>query len=414
MLEVDAALCDGCRLCEKNCPFGAIVVVEQASGDKLAEVLDTCTLCGACLNVCAPKGLFIERPAASPEELARYSGVFVWAECQDRDGMLAPRKVVLELLHKGRELADKLGDPLTAVVLGDDRPMELEGLFAHGADHVVRFRHRFLDRYATDSFATVVSAVIASKNPSVFLLGATANGRDLAPRVAARLRLGLTADCTALDIDGDRQLVQTRPAFGGNIMASIVTPYSRPQMATVRPNVFQAGKPAGGGGGGIEDFEMVLNKGVIRTRLVDDERLGDGSEPGIEDAAVIVAAGQGCQRVENMALIQQLADALGGMVAGSRAIVERGWIPHTKQVGQSGTTVSPDLYIAVGISGAVQHLVGMSSAKTIIAINNDPEAAIFKVADVGIVGDAEKILPALIRELGKANAADTPAEVTGS
>lgn len=405
MLEVDAQLCDGCRLCEKNCPFGAIVVVEQASGDKLAEVLDTCTLCGACLNVCAPKCLTIERKAASPEELAKYSGVFVWAECQDRDGTLTPRAVVLELLHKGRQLADRLGEPLGAVVLGDDRPIDLETLFAHGADHVIRFRHKLLNRYATDSFATVIAAIVAKKAPSVFLLGATPQGRDLAPRIAARLRLGLTADCTGLDIDDDRQLIQTRPAFGGNIMASIVTPYSRPQMATVRPNVFAVGTPRDGAGGDVEDFDVVLAKGVIRTRLVSEERLEDGGGPGIEDAAVIVAAGLGCQRDENLALVGELAELLGGTVAGSRAIVERGWIPHTRQVGQSGTTVSPDLYVAVGISGAVQHLVGMSSAGTIVAINSDPDAPIFKVADIGIVGDAERILPALIRQLRKSKAA---------
>ncbi len=399
MLEVDATLCDGCRLCEKNCPFGAIVVVEQASGDKLAEVLDTCTLCGACLNVCAPKGLTIPRKTASAEELASYSGVFVWAECEDHDGALVPRRVVLELLHKGRQLAEALGEPLSAVVLGDKRPMELEGLFAHGADAVIRYRHKYLERYATDSYATVVSAIVAKKAPSVFLLGATPQGRDLAPRVAARLRLGLTADCTGLEIDDARQLIQTRPAFGGNIMASIVTPYTRPQMATVRPNVFGVGTPREGAGGEVEDFDVVLSKGLIRTRLVEDQSLAEGAGPGIEEAPVVVAAGLGCQRPETLELIGELAGLLGGVVAGSRAIVERGLIPHTRQVGQSGTTVSPDLYIAVGISGAVQHLVGMSSAKTIVAINSDPDAAIFKVADLGIVGDAQEILPALIREL---------------
>ena len=405
MLTVDETKCDGCKLCEKNCPFGAIVVVQRTDDVKMAEVLDTCTLCGACLNVCAQEGLILERKLASPEELAKFSGVYVWAECEEQGEGLAPKKVVMELLHKGRELADKLGEELIVVVLADERPLDIAPFFAHGADGVIRYRHKLLKAYATDSFTTVISAIVSKNKPSVFLLGATPDGRDLAPRIAARLRLGLTADCTGLDIDEDRQLVQTRPAFGGNIMASIITPYTRPQMATVRPNTFPVGEVQDGRSGALDDFELTLAKGVIRTRVLEVEKPEAAANVNIADASVIVAAGKGCQRVENMALVRELADELGGVVAGSRAIVELGWIPHTIQVGQSGTTVSPDLYVACGISGAVQHLVGMTSAKTIIAINSDPEAPIFEVADVGIIGDAQEVLPALIKEIREAKKA---------
>jgi electron transfer flavoprotein alpha subunit/NAD-dependent dihydropyrimidine dehydrogenase PreA subunit len=399
LLVVDGRSCTGCRLCERNCPFGAIMVV-----DGVARVGENCTLCGACMNVCAAHAIRIERASASPEELAKYRGVFVWAECEDKGDRWAPRKVVYELLHQARRLAEEMDEPVAAMLLADRRPADDDSLVAHGADTVIRFRHDLLARYSTDAFATVVSAMLAAKRPSICLMGATPDGRDLAPRVAARLKLGLTADCTGLAIDDRRQLVQTRPAFGGNIMASILTPFSRPQMATVRPNVFPVGAPDATRRGTTEEFAIELRPGVVRTRLLGVEKLS-GGEGGIEDAGVIVAAGLGCQSPDNLRLVRALADALGGVMAGSRAIVEAGWIPHTLQVGQSGTTVSPDLYVAVGISGAVQHLVGMSSARTIVAINTDPEAPIFKVADLGIVGDAMEVLPHLIREVKEARRA---------
>lgn len=400
MLVIDSKACTGCKLCEKNCPFSAMIVVEGT-----AKALENCTLCGACMNVCSEHAIQIERAQASPEELAKYSGVFIWAECEEHADRLVPKKVVLELLHEGRRLAEQLGEQVKVLVLTDGRPVDLDPLFAHGADGVIRYENKLLDRYSTDAYTTVVSGIIAAKKPSVFLLGATPDGRDLAPRVAARLKLGLTADCTMLEINEDRQLVQTRPAFGGNIMASILTPFSRPQMATVRPNVFRVGEPGPGRSGEVEDFEVTLNKGAVRTRLLEVEAAVEEAVESIENAHVIVAAGQGCQAPENLSLIRELAAELGGSMAGSRPIVEAGWIPHTIQVGQSGTTVSPDLYIAVGISGAVQHVVGMSGSRTIVAINNDPEAPIFKVADIGIVGDAMEILPVLIREIREAKAA---------
>jgi electron transfer flavoprotein alpha subunit len=394
MLKIDKEKCTGCKVCEKICPFGAITVI-----DDVAQVRDNCTLCGACVSRCPVGAISIERRRISEEELKAFSGVCIWAECEDKGEKLIPKKVAGELLSQGRRLSAKLDQELSVVVLGDERITGLDTLIAYGADRVVRCRHRLLSRFTSEGFASILSALISKEKPSVFLFGATPHGRELAPRVAARLELGLTADCTGLDIDEHGHLIQTRPAFGGNIMASIVSPYTRPQMATVRPNVFSPAEPDSSRTGRIEDFEPSLSPASIRTKLIAVEQLADEGQIGIEDADMIVAAGRGCQKKENLTLVQELADALGGVTAGSRAIVELDWIPHTKQVGQSGLTVGPQLYIAVGISGAIQHLVGMSSARTVIAINKDPDAPIFKVADLGIVGDAMEILPLLIRKL---------------
>jgi electron transfer flavoprotein alpha subunit/NAD-dependent dihydropyrimidine dehydrogenase PreA subunit len=395
MLKVDQPICTLCGLCQKACPFGAIT-----TGKDAVNVDERCTLCGACVNICPASALSIERRQASAEELAHYSGVFVWAECEAHGERRGPRKVVYELLTHGRRLADRLGQPLVAVALGDERMDELERLSAYGADRVIRCRHALLDRYTTDGFTTALAAVVAKEKPAVLLFGATPNGRDLAPRVAARLRFGLTADCTGLDIDGEGRLVQTRPAFGGNIMASIVSPWTRPQAATVRPNVFAAAPASASRPVQVEEFPVNLSKAAIRTKIVEEIPTAADGET-IEEARVIVSAGRGCGEPSNLDLVRRLARRLGGTMAGSRAIVELGWIPHTRQVGQSGTTVGPDLYVAVGISGAIQHVVGMSSSRKVVAINRDPEAPIFKVADIGVVGDALAILPRLLEELGK-------------
>jgi electron transfer flavoprotein alpha subunit len=290
--------------------------------------------------------------------------------------------VAYEILAQGRKLADQLGEQLSALVLGDERLTDIDKLCHHGADRVLSCRHNLLGRYTSDGFTNVIAAVIAKEKPSIVLYGATPNGRDLAPRVAARMRLGLTADCTELGIDEHRQLVQTRPAFGGNIMATIISPYTRPQTATVRPNVFSAAEADPTRPVNIEEFPVTLTKANIRTRLI-EEILLDSEEERIEEAKIIVSAGRGCQDPVNLDTVRELARKLGGVLAGS----------------QSGTTVGPELYMAIGISGAVQHVVGMSSSKKIIAINKDPNAPIFKIADLGIVGDALIILPKLIDEI---------------
>ena len=396
MLNIDHEKCTCCKVCIRNCPFGALSIV----GSSL-HVNDLCTLCGACVNVCRFDALSIERKKASAEELAQYQGVFVWAEQDEETSPRKPRKVVLELLGKGRELADELGEDLVAVVLAGPGEVNTQVYGEHGADRVIVCQHELLDTYSTDGFTNVMCAVITSKKPAVVLYGATPHGRDFAPRVAARLHLGLTADCTGLEINEEGQLVQTRPAFGGNIMASIITPFNRPQTATVRPNVFPVPGRKPGSGSKEEIFPVTLNRAAIRTRVVEKRYLDKESGVSIEDARVIVAGGRGCQKAANLELLQELAEKLGGVVAGSRAIVEQGWIPHTRQVGQSGTTVGPELYIAAGISGAIQHIVGMSSSKVVVAINKDPEAAIFKTADLGVVGDAVEIIPLLAAMIGE-------------
>lgn len=395
MLIINYEDCTGCKLCVNNCPFGALVYE-----DGRIQVSDLCTLCGACANICRKNAIKIERKQASPDELAKYKGVFVWVELEEQNEKLKPRKVAYELLGKGRYLADKLNQELIAVVIGDDRVSEVETLAHFGADRIILCQNELLSDYTTDGFTNVLCAVIAQQKPAVVLYGATPHGRDFAPRVAARLKLGLTADCTGLDIDAEGQLVQTRPAFGGNIMASIVTPYSRPQTSTVRPNVFPACKADLSRPVNIENFPVTLKKAAIRTKIV-ERKIFESEGQSIEDASVIVAGGRGCQKAANLEVLREVASQLGGVLAGTRAIVEQGWIPHTLQVGQSGTTVGPDLYIAVGISGAIQHIVGMSSSKTIIAINKDPDAPIFKSADLGVVGDGLEILPILSQMLAK-------------
>jgi electron transfer flavoprotein alpha subunit len=390
VLIIDKEKCTLCKLCIKNCPFSALAI-----GDGRLQVSDACTLCGACINVCRFDALSIERRQASPEELAAYRGVFIWIELEEVNGKIQPRKVSLELLGKGRVLANQLGQQLVAVVLGGIDMPDMSFLGTYGADRVICCCHDLLQSYSTDGFTQVLSALISARKPEIVLYGATPHGRDLAPRVAARLKLGLTADCTGLEIDEQQQLAQTRPAFGGNIMASIITPYTRPQTATVRPNVFAVPEQDVKREAEIEDFSVVLSRSAIRTRVVERYYVDEGSRQSIADANVIVSGGRGCQKPENLALLAHLADQLGGVMAGSRPIVEQGWIPHTLQVGQSGTTVGPQLYIAAGISGAIQHVVGMSSSKVIIAINKDPEAPILKTADLAVVGDVLEILPRL-------------------
>ncbi len=395
MLIVDKEKCTGCKICQNVCPFGAIVVDPET---KKAVVLDNCTLCGTCVSACPFKALTIERKAVSKEELVNYKGVFIWGEWYRVANELKLRNVVLELLSKGRELAEKLGEELTVILAGYNVESLVPTLFHHGADKVILAEHELLDSYSTDAYSTVISSIIASHKPSIVLYGATPTGRDLAPRIAARLELGITADCTALDIDDKRELVQTRPAFGGNIMASIVSPFTRPQMATVRPNVFKKLDPDRSKTGVIEKIDVNLRRASIRTKIVEEKIVQEETED-IEEADLLVSIGRGINSKENIELANQLAQELNGVLSSSRALVDMGWMPQAKQVGQSGKTVSPKLYLALGISGAIQHLVGMKSSDIIVAINSDPEAPIFSIANYGVVGDITKIIPELIKQV---------------
>jgi electron transfer flavoprotein alpha subunit len=381
--------CTGCGICVKACPFGAIVIVEGK-----AQIGDSCTLCTICTRICPQHAITIERPLVSTEQFREYRGVWVVAETAE--GSL--RSVSLELLGEGGRLAKTLGEELSAVLIGSEVTKLAKPLAAHGAEKIFLVEHELLKHYVTDIYTDILSSLIVRYKPSIVLIGATINGRDLAPRVAARLRIGLTADCTGLEIDGESRLIQIRPAFGGNIMASIIS-QTRPQMATVRPRVMKTPKPDESREPQIERVEVNLNPVATRAKVLERvKQLSKASEK-IEEAHIIVSCGKGIGRQEDLKLAYALAEALGGAVGSSRPLVDCGWLPHHQQVGQSGKTVSPRLYIALGISGSIQHRIGMQSSEMIIAVNKDPEAPIFSIADLGIVGDIFQIVPKLTEQL---------------
>ena len=325
--------------------------------------------------------------------IADYKGVWVFAE--QREGEL--QKVSLELLGEGRRVADKLGVKLTALLLGNNVSNLAEKLAAHGADEVLVAEDKNLEHYTTDAYTKVICDLATERKPGILFVGATFIGRDLGPRIAARLSTGLTADCTSIDVEVENgDLLATRPAFGGNLMATIACPEHRPQMATVRPGVFEA-VTTDASNCKIENVAVNLADSDVRTKVIETVKTAKDIID-ISEAKIIVAGGRGVGSKENFAMLQELADVLGGVVAGSRAAVEKGWIENAYQVGQTGKTVKPTIYIACGISGAIQHVAGMQDSEVIIAINKDETAPIMSVADYGIVGDVKKVLPELIAQ----------------
>ena len=326
--------------------------------------------------------------------IADYNGVWVFAE--QREGHL--EKVSLELLGEGRKIADKLGVKLTALLLGSGIKDLGKGLRNHGADEVLVVDNKELEHYTTDGYTKVICDLVNKRKPGILFIGATFIGRDLGPRVAARLETGLTADCTSLDVDiTNGNLLATRPAFGGNLMATIVCPDHRPQMATVRPGVFEKLEEEEKEGG-VEEIPVNLSSEDIRTKVL--EIVKENKEiVDISEANFIVAGGRGVGSQENFKLLYELAEALGGVVAASRAAVDKGWLDKAYQVGQTGKTVRPNIYIACGISGAIQHVAGMQDSDLIIAVNKDESAPIMKIADYGIVGDIVKVIPQMIAEV---------------
>ena len=325
--------------------------------------------------------------------IADYKGVWVFAE--QREGEL--QKVSLELLGEGRRVADKLGVKLTALLLGNNVSNLAEKLAAHGADEVLVAEDKNLEHYTTDAYTKVICDLATERKPGILFVGATFIGRDLGPRIAARLSTGLTADCTSIDVEVENgDLLATRPAFGGNLMATIACPDHRPQMATVRPGVFETVN-TDASNCNIEKVNVNLADSDVRTKVIETVKTAKDIID-ISEAKIIVAGGRGVGSKENFAMLQELADVLGGVVAGSRAAVEKGWIENAYQVGQTGKTVKPTIYIACGISGAIQHVAGMQDSEVIIAINKDETAPIMSVADYGIVGDVKKVLPELIAQ----------------
>ncbi|NTV15582.1 MAG: electron transfer flavoprotein subunit alpha [Desulfobulbaceae bacterium] len=391
MLKIDIDGCIGCGVCESTCTFGAIRVE-----DGHAVVGDKCTLCGSCVDACEVGALSIERAAkVVASDLDSWSGVWVFAEF--RDGRIAP--VAMELLGIGRKLADQRAVSLSAVLLGAGLGEQARELIGFGADRVYQVDHPALAGFTDDAYGNVLADLASTHKPEIILAGATAIGRSFIPRVATMLATGLTADCTDLAIrTSDGVLLQTRPAFGGNIMATIECPHTRPQMATVRPLVM---KPLTFDDARQGEIVVVSpDASLLQSRVAVLESVREkGDQVNITEADILVAGGRGLESEKGFALVREVAELLGGAVAASRGAVDSGWVGYPHQVGQTGKTVCPKIYVACGISGAIQHLVGMQSSDTIIAINRDENAPIFGVSTYGIVGNVFEVLPVLIERL---------------
>lgn len=334
-------------------------------------------------------------------EFADYKNLWVYIETADGDA----KSVGLELLNPGRRLAAFNNEKVVAVVVGKNAKEIAKKAIAYGADEAIIVDRPEYDYYNTDGYTNVMYKLVEKYKPSIILIGATNNGRDVGPRLSCRLHTGLTADCTALDIDQESgNVAWTRPAFGGNLMATILCPNTRPQIGTVRPGVFKKAEPDFTRTGEIIEENIETPVADIRTKLLEVVKETAGELVNLEEAEIIVSGGRGLGKAENFSYVRDLAEALGGTVGSSRAAVDAGWIPHVHQVGQTGKTVQPKIYIACGISGAIQHLAGMSQSDIIIAINKDEDAPIFDVADYGIVGDLFEVLPVLTEEIKKLKA----------
>jgi electron transfer flavoprotein alpha subunit len=385
--------CIACGQCVEACPFGVL----RLEGETLI-IGEGCTLCGACVEVCEVEALALpETEGPSPRAATPPDGIWVFAE--QRKGALAP--VTAELLGEARRLAEVLDVKVAAILLGDQVADLSQALLGAGADGVYVVEHPRLQDFLEEAYAAALTELAQKYQPEIILAGATYLGRAFIPQVAASLKTGLTADCTAFAIDPEKRLLlQTRPAFGGNIMATIITPRTFPQMATARPGVFKPVTPAANPGGDVVRVELASLENQPRSRFVATVAEIKERIP-LSAAEIIVAGGRGLKDAKNFKLLEELADLLGGAVGATRGAVDAGWIPYAHQIGQTGKTVSPKLYFAIGLSGASQHVVGMQSADVIVAINKDPQAPIFQVADVGLVGDLFEIIPALIQEIKK-------------
>jgi electron transfer flavoprotein alpha subunit len=387
-VKINPEKCSLCSVCVSACPFGAL----ELKDDKIV-VKESCTLCGACQEACPNEAVLLEEPQKAPVS-SDHKGVWVFVE--QRNGKI--KSVSLELLAKASDLAGGLKTEVCAVCFGFSIK-DIHQLIAYGADKVFLVEDPELAANPEDYLTAQLCGMIQEYKPEIVLAGATALGRSFIPRVAARVQCGLTADCTGLEIDVEkRQLLQTRPTFGGNIMATIICPSSRPQMSTVRPRTFKKNMPDPGRQGQIIKLDFQKAGVTARTRLL--SFVEDVTEKiKLDEADVIVAGGRGLGKPENFQLIAELANAMGAALGSSRPPVDEGWISYPHQVGQTGKTVAPKLYIACGISGAVQHLAGMQTADTIVAINSDPSAPIFDIATYGLVGDLFTIVPLLIQKL---------------
>ncbi|MEG1661386.1 MAG: electron transfer flavoprotein subunit alpha [Clostridiales bacterium] len=389
-IKIITANCTGCQTCVSACPFGAIAINDEG----YAQLLDHCTLCGSCANECPFDAIELIQDQEQQVDLSAWQGV--WVYCETTNGIL--RSVGPELLGQARLLADELKTSVTAVLVGKENLADLSAeLIAYGADQVLLATNPALHQVNDITYTGVLSELVRKYQPEIFLLGATGFGRSLAPRLAARLKTGLTADCTILAADQEAHLLQqTRPAFGGNLMATIICPKHRPQMATVRPKVFTPLVPDSSRQGKTIIEPCPLPREICAETL--QSLAGTGETINIADADIIIAVGKGIGAAKNIAMAEQLAQLLGGAVAVSRPLVDVGWYGYSHQVGQTGKTVAPRLYIACGISGAIQHLAGIA-AETVVAVNNDPDAPIFAHAHYAINGDCLDFLQTMIETI---------------
>ena len=401
-LIIDSEACIGCGRCVRACASGGIVV-EGERPSRCARVTDGCILCGGCVDACPVNAISIERDeAAGAVDLDAYRDIWVFVQTDEHDAV-AP--VAYELMGKGRELADARGCRLVALVgmspegsLGD-----LEHLVCAGADEVLACRDERLRQNDAEVYARLICDLVAERKPEAILYGATAFGRELAPGVAVRLQTGLTADCTVLSMDTETGLLQqTRPAFGGNLMATIICPEHRPQMATVRPGVMKKREFDENGASKVELIHpaFTLTEADIHTKVLEIVKAARAMVD-LTGAEVVVSVGRGIAKdvEKGIALAEELAALMGGVVGASRAVVDAGWMTADHQVGQTGKTVHPRIYVALGISGAIQHKAGMQDSECIIAVNKSDVAPIFEVADYGICGDLFKVVPMMIEEM---------------
>ncbi len=424
-IEILKEKCIGCGICFKSCPYDAFEF-EPYDGNKLgkvAKVNSKCSFCNQCLTACK-FGAIKEVQTGGAVDLSEYKHIWVYAE--QRHGKL--QNVALELIGEGRRLAKDISEDtqVCAVLVGNNIDHLAEECITYGAEKVYMIQDPLLEQYTTDAYTKVITDAIDEYKPEIVLYGATHIGRDLAPRIAARCNTGLTADCTHLDVkvskyiefakanttldtstldpnDPSTGIKQTRPAFGGNLMATIVCPKTRPQMSTVRPGVMQKIEPLVCPKAEIVNVKPVIAEDDIRIKVV--EVVKSAKElVSLTDAKIICSGGRGLGDASGFELIKKFADKVGGVVGSSRAAVDAGWIDHSHQVGQTGTTVKPEIYFACGISGAIQHLAGMQTSKCIVAINKDADAPIMEIADYAIVGDLYKVIPELIKEWDNAEA----------
>ncbi|MBM3700641.1 MAG: electron transfer flavoprotein subunit alpha [Actinobacteria bacterium] len=399
-IKVDEKTCTGCSLCKNVCMYDAIEIT-----GKLARINDNCIFCGACIDACKFKSIEITGIPEQDFDFSGYEGVMVFIE--QHQGSVA--EVSYELLSEGRKLADTLGTKLYGILPGYDLKERIADIFCYGIDRLYIAENEIFKNNIDDIYSKILVQAINRYRPDIFLGGATSFGRTLLPKVAAIIKTGLTADCTELSIDPDKKiLLQTRPTFGGNILATIITRNARPQMATVRPHVMAKAainQPDNNRtdnylkyAGKIEFLKFDPLNFKTKYKLLSQEK-ESGQSINLTDYDVIVSGGRGIGGPDNFALIKELADVLGGVVGASRAAVDSNWISYPHQVGQTGKTVNPKVYIACGISGAIQHLAGMQTSDIVIAINKDPYAPIFKIANYGLVGDLFEIIPRLIKKI---------------